>query len=161
MLINTLSANILVAASLMMGLPATAQNVEPVGAGALPSTSTPATPAHRPVSSVMLNNGILVEQFELGTGAKPNPGDTVTVHYRGRFEDGTEFDSSYKRGMPSKFPLNNVIRCWSIGLTQLQEGAKGRLSCPAHVAYGEKGIPGTIPPNATLFFDVELIEVSQ
>jgi FKBP-type peptidyl-prolyl cis-trans isomerase FkpA len=83
----------------------------------------------------------------------------VTVHYRGTLENGTEFDSSYKRGEPATFPLSRVIPCWTQGVQKLHVGEKARLVCPANTAYGEAGMRGIIPPNSTLRFEVELIAI--
>ena len=93
-----------------------------------------------------------------GSGANPTANDVVKVHYRGTFIDGTEFDSSIKRGEPVEFPLNGVIKCWTEGVQKMKVGGKARLVCPPAIAYGEQG-SGPIPPNATLNFDVELLEI--
>ena len=82
----------------------------------------------------------------------------MTVHYRGTLIDGTEFDSSYKRGEPISFPLGNVIKGWTEGLQLMKPGGKARLTIPSELGYGPGGV-GNIPPNAVLVFDVELIEV--
>jgi FKBP-type peptidyl-prolyl cis-trans isomerase FkpA len=92
--------------------------------------------------------------------AMPKVTDTVTVHYRGTLQNGTEFDSSYKRGQPASFPLSRVIPCWTQGLQKLSVGSKALLVCPGSTAYGERGMPGTIPPNATLNFEVELLGIA-
>jgi FKBP-type peptidyl-prolyl cis-trans isomerase FkpA len=83
----------------------------------------------------------------------------VKVHYRGTLTDGTEFDSSIARGQPAEFPLNGVIPCWTEGVQRMKVGGKARLVCPANIAYGDQGRPGTIPGGATLLFDVELLEI--
>ena len=85
--------------------------------------------------------------------------ETVKVHYRGTLPDGKEFDSSYARGQPASFPLNRVIPCWTEGVQKMQVGGKAKLTCPAATAYGPQGVPGTIPPNATLNFEVELLGI--
>ncbi len=95
-----------------------------------------------------------------GTGKKPGPNDKVTVHYRGRLLDGTEFDSSYKRNKPATFPVGGVIPGWTEGLQLMKEGAKWQLFIPAKLAYGEKGAGPMIGPNSTLIFDVELVSVN-
>ena len=94
-----------------------------------------------------------------GTGKQPTASAVVKVHYTGKLLDGTVFDSSVQRGEPIEFPLNQVIPGWTEGLQLLKEGGKATLFIPANLAYGEQGVPGTIPPNSPLIFDVELIEV--
>lgn len=103
-------------------------------------------------------SGLQYKVIEAGAGKRPGLQDRVTVHYRGRLLDGTEFDSSYKRGQPATFPVQGVIRGWTEALLMMKPGAKWQLFIPADLAYGTKGTNG-IAPNATLIFDVELIEV--
>ena len=100
-----------------------------------------------------------VEHVKVGTGKSPGPTSRVTVHYHGTFADGRVFDSSKQRGQPATFPLNRVIKCWTDGLQTMKEGGVAKLTCPGDVAYGPRGRPPKIPPNATLYFDVELIQV--
>ena len=104
-------------------------------------------------------SGIVITTLKQGSGAKPKATDVVTVNYRGTLTDGKEFDSSYKRGEPAKFPLNRVIPCWTEGVQTMKVGGKVKLLCPSALAYGSRGIPGTIPPDATLVFEVELLEI--
>ncbi len=94
-----------------------------------------------------------------GKGASPKETDVVRVHYKGTFPDGKEFDSSYKRGQPTEFPLNRVIKCWTEGVQRMKVGGKAKLTCPPSLAYGDKGAGGAIPPNATLQFEVELLAI--
>jgi FKBP-type peptidyl-prolyl cis-trans isomerase FklB len=95
-----------------------------------------------------------------GTGKSPDENDKVTVHYKGTLLDGTEFDSSYKRGEPISFPLNGVIAGWTEGLQLMKVGGKTTFYIPQELAYGERPNPGgPIPPFAALIFEVELIEV--
>jgi FKBP-type peptidyl-prolyl cis-trans isomerase FkpA len=89
-------------------------------------------------------------------GAKPKATDTVTVHYKGWLDDGTEFDSSYKRGDPATFPLNRVVAGWTEGLQHVPVGGMIELEIPSKLGYGTRGAPPTIPPGATLHFLVEL-----
>lgn len=95
-----------------------------------------------------------------GTGAKPKATDTVKVNYLGTKIDGEKFDSSYDRGQPATFPLNGVIKGWSEGLQLMPVGSKYKLFVPSELAYGENG-PGTIGPNATLVFEVELLDIEK
>ena len=104
-------------------------------------------------------SGLVYESLKEGAGASPAATDTVKVHYRGMFLDGKEFDSSYKRGEPTEFPLNRVIPCWTEGVQRMKPGGKARLTCPPGIAYGANGAGGVIPPNATLNFEVELVSV--
>src|SRR5436190_122608 len=94
-----------------------------------------------------------------GTGEKPKATDTVSVNYRGTLIDGTEFDSSYKRGQPATFPLNGVIKGWTEGLQLMKTGSKYQLFVPASLAYGERAVSPELGANATLIFEVELLEI--
>ena len=104
-------------------------------------------------------SGMLVKHTTPGTGASPAATDEVKVHYEGRLIDGKVFDSSVKRVEPATFPLNGVIACWTEGVQTMKVGGKAQLVCPANLAYGPNGSPPTIPPQATLVFDVELLEI--
>ena len=104
-------------------------------------------------------SGLQYEVLQAGTGKSPKATDTVRCHYEGRLLDGTVFDSSYKRGEPADFGLNQVIPGWTEGVQLMQEGAKFRFTIPYLLAYGEQGAGASIPPFSTLIFDVELIKV--
>lgn len=108
--------------------------------------------------AVKTDSGLVYMELTAGTGPSPTAADTVKVHYRGTLVDGKEFDSSYKRGQPTEFPLGGVIPCWTEGIQKMKVGGKGKLICPPQLAYGESGRPG-IPGGAALIFEVELIEV--
>ena len=108
---------------------------------------------------VTLSSGLVYESLKDGQGDAPKASDTVKVHYRGTLQDGKEFDSSYKRGEPTQFPLNRVIPCWTEGVQRMKPGGKAKLTCPPAIAYGSRGAGGVIPPNATLQFEIELLSV--
>ncbi|MBI4346117.1 MAG: FKBP-type peptidyl-prolyl cis-trans isomerase [Elusimicrobia bacterium] len=97
--------------------------------------------------------------IEEGSGASPSSDSVVRVHYRGTLTDGTEFDSSVRRGEPATFSLRNVIRCWTFGVPMMKTGEKARFLCPGKTAYGAAGAPPVIGPNAALVFDIELLEI--
>ena len=103
-------------------------------------------------------SGIGITMLKDGTGANPKMTDTVKVHYRGTLDNGQEFDSSYKRNQPATFPLTRVIPCWTEGVQKIKVGGKAKLVCPPNLAYGNQNIPG-IPPNSTLNFEVELLDI--
>ena len=108
-----------------------------------------------------LQSGLQYKVIKAGTGKKPKSTDTVTVHYRGTLIDGTEFDSSYKRGQPVSFPVSGVIPGWTEALQLMGEGAKWQLFIPSNLAYGEKGAGRDIGPNATLIFEIELVSIQE
>ena len=106
-------------------------------------------------------SGLRYQIIQSGEGAIPVIGETVSVHYKGMFADGKEFDNSFKRGKPIAFPVGqgNVIPGWDEGILLLRVGDKARFVIPSHLGYGSKGAGGVIPPNATLIFDVELVKL--
>ena len=111
--------------------------------------------------AVVTDSGLVFRSLKDGSGPSPTAADTVRVHYRGTLPDGKEFDSSIKRGQPAEFPLNRVIKCWTEGVQRIKVGGKAKLTCPAAIAYGERGAGGVIPPNATLIFEVELLGIAK
>jgi FKBP-type peptidyl-prolyl cis-trans isomerase FklB len=108
-----------------------------------------------------LPSGLQYKVVKAGSGKKPKLDDTVTVHYRGTLIDGTEFDSSLRRGKPATFPVSGVIPGWTEALPLMEEGAKWQLFIPPKLAYGERGAGSLIAPNATLIFEVELISIQE
>lgn len=129
----------------------------------------PANPSERADKFLMENktkegvqtlpSGLQYKVIKEGTGQMPKLTDTVSTHYRGTLPDGTEFDSSYKRNEPAEFPVNRVIKGWTEALQLMKEGSKWMLYIPPHLAYGERGFPPVIGPNATLVFEIELLKV--
>lgn len=110
---------------------------------------------------VTLPDGLQYKVIKEGKGTKPSINDTVTVHYAGTTVDGTEFDSSYKRGEPATFPVSGVIQGWTEALQLMPAGSTWELFIPANLAYGSRGAPPVIGPNEVLIFKVELISVDK
>ena len=110
--------------------------------------------------AVKTASGLIFIPVRAGTGASPAATDKVKVNYEGTLLNGTVFDSSYKRGQPIEFGLNQVIPCWTEGVQKMKVGGEATLVCPPAIAYGERGSPPTIPPNSTLVFRVELLGVT-
>src|SRR5438093_10336785 len=103
-------------------------------------------------------SGVVIRTITAGTGTSPSADDVVKVHYEGKLIDGTVFDSSIKRGQPAEFPLKGVVPCWTEALQKMKKGEKAQIVCPSSAAYGDRGAPPTIPPGATLSFEVELLD---
>ena len=117
-------------------------------------------PANKAKEGVVTTaSGLQYKILTAGTGAKPTATDTVSVNYRGTLINGTEFDSSYKRGQPATFPVNGVIKGWTEALQLMPVGSKWQLFIPSDLAYGEHGAGNDIGPNATLIFEVELLSI--
>jgi FKBP-type peptidyl-prolyl cis-trans isomerase FklB len=110
---------------------------------------------------VALPSGLQYKIITAGTGPKPAETDSVVCNYRGTLLDGTEFDSSYKRGQPATFPVNGVIKGWTEALQLMPVGSKWQLFVPPDLAYGARGAGGEIGPNATLLFEVELVSIQE
>ena len=135
---------------------------------ALYATIATAAPSDLPTlaaaekGAIVTPSGLVYRSLKDGHGASPLATDTVKVHYRGTFADGREFDSSYKRNAPAEFPLNGVIKCWTEGVQRMKVGGKAKLTCPAAIAYGERGAGGgLIPPNTALQFEIELLGIAK
>ena len=109
--------------------------------------------------AVKSDDGIVYRSLREGTGASPKATDTVSVNYRGTLPDGHEFDSSYARHKPAEFLLSHVIKCWTEGVQKMKVGGKAKLTCPPETAYGKGGARGSIPPNSTLTFEIELLAI--
>ncbi|MCR5883106.1 FKBP-type peptidyl-prolyl cis-trans isomerase [Rhizobacter sp. J219] len=125
-----------------------------------PAPAPTKAPAQQEPGTVTTQSGLVYSALKEGSGPSPTATDVVKVHYRGTLPDGKEFDSSHKRGQPAEFPLNRVIKCWTEGVQKMKVGGKARLVCPPAIAYGERGAGnGLIPPNATLVFEVELLDI--
>ncbi len=139
-----------------------------LGLGHASAQTNPATPtdaalaaAAKEPGAVVSATGVVYRSLVEGKGASPMAVDRVRVHYRGTLPNGKEFDSSYKHNMPAEFPLNRVIKCWTEGVQRMKVGGKAKLTCPGALAYGPNGVPGEIPPNATLIFEIELLAIAR
>jgi FKBP-type peptidyl-prolyl cis-trans isomerase FkpA len=108
-----------------------------------------------------LPSGLVYKTLKPGDGPSPAATDKVKVNYEGKLTNGTVFDSSYKRGQPAEFGLNQVIKCWTEGVQKMKVNEKARLVCPSDIAYGDHGHPPTIPGGATLVFEVELLGITK
>lgn len=109
--------------------------------------------------AVKTSSGLVYRSLKDGKGKSPTAADTVEVNYRGTLTNGKEFDSSYKRHQSISFPLSRVIPCWTEGVQMMKIGGKAKLVCPSELAYGARGAGSDVPPNATLIFEVELLNI--
>ncbi len=133
-------------------------DVELIGVQTLPNTSPT-----EPGKPRKLDSGLILETITPGNGPTAEPGDAVTVHYTGTLQDGTKFDSSRDRGQPFEVPIGvgDLIKGWDIGIVGMKVGERRKLTVPPELGYGTRGAGEVIPPNATLIFDVELINVKK
>ena len=125
----------------------------------LPAFAADETAGGSEGEAVTTESGLIITELTPGTGDHPQSTSVVEVHYHGTFENGKVFDSSVERGKPARFPLNRVIACWTEGVQRMRVGGKSRLVCPPGIAYGKRGSPPQIPPDATLTFEVELLGI--
>ncbi len=140
---------------------ATATAVPTTSTTAATATAVPTTSTDSQETVVTTASGLKYVEITPGTGAAPKVGDMVSVHYKGTLENGTIFDSSYDRGQPIDFALGRgmVIPGWDEGIALMRKGGKAKLIIPPNLAYGAGGAGGVIPPNATLIFEVELVDI--
>ncbi len=132
------------------------QTITPVA-----SNPTPTGPVVTPISSEELQDGLKIADYKIGTGSAVKAGDTVVIDYVGMLENGQVFDSSLQRNQPfeTQIGVGKVIKGWDEGVVGMQVGGRRRLIIPASLGYGEQGAGGVIPPNATLIFDVQLLQI--
>jgi FKBP-type peptidyl-prolyl cis-trans isomerase len=152
---NILIAILVIAIILVFGYILQDAMGNPIGKKTEPEAAQQTQPMDQPKEEVK------IEEITEGTGQEVKSGDTVVMHYRGTLEDGTQFDSSYDRGEPftTQIGVGQVIQGWDQGVPGMKVGGKRKLTIPASLGYGEQGAPPSIPPNATLIFEVELVGI--
>ena len=137
-------------------------STEPSGGKQGVVSQPPVTSPQRPVATASgaekLASGMVFKRIAEGDGPMPEPSDSVKVHYHGTLRDGSVFDSTRDKE-PAQFAVGGMIPCFSEGLLKMKVGGKAKLTCPAEIAYGERGRPGSIRPGAALTFEIELVEV--
>jgi peptidylprolyl isomerase len=150
---------LLLALLLLLGVAACGSDEPSSDEGTEPAAEEPAGDCEEGV--VETESGLQYEELECGDGAEAQRGDTVVVHYTGTLEDGTKFDSSLDRGQPFPFTIGagQVIQGWEEGIAGMKVGGKRKLTIPPDLAYGKAGRPPVIPRNATLIFEVSLVEI--
>jgi len=126
---------------------------------ALAATNETIDKAAKEKGAVKTASGMVYKSIKDGKGQSPTASSVVEVNYRGTLTNGKEFDSSYKRKQSIKFPLSGVIPCWTEGVQKMKVGGKAKLVCPPELAYGSQGAGQAVPPNATLIFEVELLDI--
>ena len=126
---------------------------------ALAATDRAIDKAAKEKGAVKTPSGMVYVSLKNGKGKSPSAASTVEVNYRGTLTNGKEFDSSYKRHQSISFPLSGVIPCWTEGVQMMKVGGKAKLVCPPELAYGSRGAGSDVPPNATLIFEVELLNI--
>lgn len=114
----------------------------------------------KPLRAETLKSGVKVEHYIEGDGPKPTASDRVVVHYHGVLLDGTVFDTTYKIGVPTRLPLENVIPCWKQAVPTIALGGKAIVTCPANTAYGAAGAGRLVPPNSVLKFEIDLLGIN-
>lgn len=142
------------------------QNAEVLSSNSPVPTATPTvtlSPTPEASQQIKYDNGLIVQDVVVGTGKAAANGDTLSAHYVGKLENGQTFDNSYDRGQPIGFVLGagQLIKGWELGLVGMKEGGKRKLVIPAVLGYGASGAGNLIPPNATLFFEIELVAVTK
>jgi FKBP-type peptidyl-prolyl cis-trans isomerase FkpA len=130
-----------------------------VAVPAFAATNDAVDKAAKEKGAVKTSSGMVYKSMKDGKGKAPRATDTVEVNYRGTLTNGKEFDSSYKRHQSISFSLSGVIPCWTEGVQMMKVGGKAKLVCPPELAYGSRGAGSDVPPNATLIFEVELLNI--